>query len=48
MGTGLFSLCRVIMPWIVYVGVNFEFEFDPNSSRPVKLQPTKSIYFEGL
>ena len=33
------------MPCIVYVGVNFEFKFDPNSSRPVKPQTTKSNLF---
>ena len=43
MGTGLFSLCRVNMPCIVNVGVNFELKFVPNSSRPVKLQTTKSF-----
>ena len=33
------------MPCIVYVGVNFEFKFDPNSSRPVKPQTSKSNLF---
>ena len=33
------------MPCIVYVGVNFEFKFDPNSSRTVKSHTTKSNLF---
>ena len=33
------------MPGIVYVGVNFEFKFDPNSSRPVKPHTTKCNLF---